>query len=249
MKTIRLDKLLARQGFGSRRDTGRLIRSGQVRVNGAVCTKADAHIEPLADTVTVADVPVALQRDIYLMMNKRAGVVCSRKDSRYESVFDSIREKDSASFSDGALHTVGRLDADTEGLLLLTTDGALTHRLISPKNHIAKTYEITLERAADESEQRRCAELIAAGIGIARDGPDAAYVCRPAQLAFRGGTHCTLVITEGRYHQVKRMIAACGNGVAYLKRTALGPLVLDESLAPGEYRALTEEELAQLQEL
>lgn len=243
MEKSRLDKLLARQGFGTRKETGRLIRRGMVCVNGTVCTVPDTHIDINSDVLSVAGEAVILQREIYIMLNKRAGTVCTAKSSLYPSVFDELSDNTLCSVSDGNLHAIGRLDLDTEGLLLLTTDGVLTHRLISPKSHISKTYQITLAQAVSPEEQRMYCERIADGIIIAPDGSDGEYECRPAQLTFQDELHCTLVITEGRYHQVKRMIAACGNTVAYLRRTAIGLLQLDSFLAPGAFRHLTQKEL------
>ena len=302
----RLDKILAKQGFGTRKDARRLIRQGLVGVNGAVCKAPETHIETSTDVLTVEGKTLVLKTHYYFMMNKCAGVVCSAKDGLHKTVFDLLQEtppvtplrkvptemscsesdtdevdtdKVGADFSDsvgtdfsdsvgsdfiapvgsdadadilapirqsiisGELHLVGRLDIDTEGLLLLTTDGGLTHRLISPKSHVTKTYYIRLETPVSPEEQKTYSQQAEKGILIAPEGNDEEYLCKPAALTWISPLECTLVITEGRYHQVKRMMAALGNKVLYLKRQAMAELHLDETLQPGQYRELREEEI------
>lgn len=290
MAQERLDKILAKQGFGTRKDTRRLIRQGLVCVNGAVCKAPETHIETTTDVLTVEGKTLVLKTHYYFMMNKCAGVVCSAKDGLHKTVFDLLQEtppvtpvrKVSAEMScsesdtdevgadsvgtdfidsvssdadadilapirqsiiSGELHLVGRLDIDTEGLLLLTTDGGLTHRLISPKSHITKTYYIWLETPVSPEEQKTYSQQAEKGILIAPEGNDEEYLCKPAALTWISPLECTLVITEGRYHQVKRMMAALGNKVLYLKRQAMAELHLDETLQPGQYRELREEEI------
>lgn len=306
MAQERLDKILAKQGFGTRKDARRLIRQGLVGVNGAVCKAPETHIETSTDVLTVEGKTLVLKTHYYFMMNKCAGVVCSAKDGLHKTVFDLLQEtppvtplrkvptemscsesdtdevdtdkvgtdfSDSvgADFSDsvgsdfiapvgsdadadilapirqsiisGELHLVGRLDIDTEGLLLLTTDGGLTHRLISPKSHVTKTYYIRLETPVSPEEQKTYSQQAEKGILIAPEGNDEEYLCKPAALTWISPLECTLVITEGRYHQVKRMMAALGNKVLYLKRQAMAELHLDETLQPGQYRELREEEI------
>lgn len=290
MAQERLDKILAKQGFGTRKDARRLIRQGLVGVNGAVCKAPETHIETSTDVLTVEGKTLVLKTHYYFMMNKCAGVVCSAKDGLHKTVFDLLQEtppvtplrkvptemscsesdtdfvgSDSVGtdFSDsvgsdadadilapirqsiisGELHLVGRLDIDTEGLLLLTTDGGLTHRLISPKSHVTKTYYIRLETPVSPEEQKTYSQQAEKGILIAPEGNDEEYLCKPAALTWISPLECTLVITEGRYHQVKRMMAALGNKVLYLKRQAMAELHLDETLQPGQYRELREEEI------
>lgn len=310
MAQERLDKILAKQGFGTRKDARRLIRQGLVGVNGAVCKAPETHIETSTDVLTVEGKTLVLKTHYYFMMNKCAGVVCSAKDGLHKTVFDLLQEtppvtplrkvptemscsesdtdevdtdkvgtdfSDSvgADFSDsvgsdfiapvgsdadadilapirqsiisGELHLVGRLDIDTEGLLLLTTDGGLTHRLISPKSHVTKTYYIRLETPVSPEEQKTYSQQAEKGILIAPEGNDEEYLCKPAALTWISPLECTLVITEGRYHQVKRMMAALGNKVLYLKRQAMAELHLDETLQPGQYRELREEEILLLE--
>lgn len=305
MAQERLDKILAKQGFGTRKDARRLIRQGLVGVNGAVCKAPETHIETSTDVLTVEGKTLVLKTHYYFMMNKCAGVVCSAKDGLHKTVFDLLQETPpvtplrkvptemSCSESDtdevdtdkvgtdkvgadsvgsdkvgtdfidsvgsdadadilapirqsiisGELHLVGRLDIDTEGLLLLTTDGGLTHRLISPKSHVTKTYYIRLETPVSPEEQKTYSLQAEKGILIAPEGNDEEYLCKPAALTWISPLECTLVITEGRYHQVKRMMAALGNKVLYLKRQAMAELHLDETLQPGQYRELREEEI------
>lgn len=298
MAQERLDKILAKQGFGTRKDARRLIRQGLVGVNGAVCKAPETHIETSTDVLTVEGKTLVLKTHYYFMMNKCAGVVCSAKDGLHKTVFDLLQEtppvtplrkvptemscsesdtdevdtdKVGTDFSDsvgsdfiapvgsdadadilapirqsiisGELHLVGRLDIDTEGLLLLTTDGGLTHRLISPKSHVTKTYYIRLETPVSPEEQKTYSQQAEKGILIAPEGNDEEYLCKPATLTWISPLECTLVITEGRYHQVKRMMAALGNKVLYLKRQAMAELHLDETLQPGQYRELREEEI------
>lgn len=293
MAQERLDKILAKQGFGTRKDARRLIRQGLVCVNGAVCKAPETHIDFFKDQLVVDGKKLELKSNFYLMMNKCAGVVCSAKDGLHKTVFDLLQEappvhtvpashtgcigsvsadsdyvgKDLSqpdrvetipeentepadalgpirqSIASGDLHPIGRLDIDTEGLLLFTTDGTLTHRLISPKSHVTKTYYIRLENAVSPEEQKTYSQQAEKGILIAPEGNDEEYLCKPAVLTWISPLECTLVITEGRYHQVKRMIAALGNKVVYLKRQAMAELHLDETLKPGQYRELREEEL------
>ena len=295
MAQERLDKIVAKQGFGTRKNARRLIRQGLVCVNGAVCKAPETHIETSTDVLTVEGKTLVLKTHYYFMMNKCAGVVCSAKDGLHKTVFDLLQETppvtplrnvptemsysesdtdevgtdkvgtDSvgSDFSDsvssdtdadilapirqsiisGELHLVGRLDIDTEGLLLLTTDGGLTHRLISPKSHVTKTYYIRLETPVSPEEQKTYSQQAEKGILIAPEGNDEEYLCKPAALTWISPLECTLVITEGRYHQVKRMMAALGNKVLYLKRQAMAELHLDETLQPGQYRELREEEI------
>lgn len=294
MAQERLDKILAKQGFGTRKDARRLIRQGLVGVNGAVCKAPETHIEMTTDVLMVEGKTLVLKTHYYFMMNKCAGVVCSAKDGLHKTVFDLLQETppvtplrkvptemsysesdtdevgaDSVGtdFSDsvssdadadilapirqsiisGELHLVGRLDIDTEGLLLLTTDGGLTHRLISPKSHVTKTYYIRLETPVSPEEQKTYSQQAEKGILIAPEGNDEEYLCKPAALTWISPLECTLVITEGRYHQVKRMMAALGNKVLYLKRQAMAELHLDETLQPGQYRELREEEILLLE--
>ena len=242
----RLDKVLAKHGFGTRKDVKRLVHSGEVTVNGEVCRVQDMHIDIDSASVCVSGEAVPLQSSLYIMMNKCAGVVSAAKDGLHQTVFDLLDDSVRHSFLDGSLHLVGRLDLDTEGLLLFTTDGEMTHRLTSPKTHISKTYSVTLRDAVPAERQTEICALFKEGVECGPDAQEAAFTAQPADLSWVDETHASLVIYEGKYHQVKRMFAAAGNEVVYLKRTAMGELKLDESLEPGQWRALTQEELNML---
>lgn len=242
----RLDKVLAKHGFGSRKDAQRLVRREGVLLNGQLCRSPDQHIDLDSDMLEVAGQVLQLRRHLHLMMNKCGGVVCSAKDGLHRTVFDLLEEELRHQFLGGSLHLVGRLDIDTEGLLIFTTDGTMTHRLTSPKNHVAKKYLVGLRDRVEPDQQPQLVERFRRGITIAPEGDDGEHLCQPAALEWISDRECHLTITEGRYHQVKRMMAAVGNEVVSLKRIAMGGLSLDASLGSGQYRELTVEELALL---
>lgn len=237
---MRLDKFLSDMGVGSRSELKRSIRKGLVTVNGQV------QKDPGADVDTTSEIsfdgnPVLYQSFEYYMMNKPAGVISASEDKRQKTVLDLM---DSRKRKD--LFPAGRLDRDTEGLLLITNDGQLAHRLLSPKHHVDKCYFVRVSGALGEEDVQRFAD----GIPY-----DEALTAMPAKLRIlESGTDFSTAettIQEGKFHQIKKMFAALGNGreVVYLKRLSMGPLTLDPDLAPGEYRALTEEELAALKSL
>lgn len=242
----RLDKILAKHGFGTRKDVKKLLHSGVVCVNGSVCTDADRHVDIESDSIEVDGEKVCLRRNVYLMMNKCKDTVCAAKDGLHRTVFDCLGDEYSHAFLGGDLHLVGRLDIDTEGLLILTTDGTMTHRLTSPKHHISKTYHVTLEAPVAAGQKAEYESRFCAGIDVPPEGDEAGFVSLPAELSWLDDSVCNLVIYEGKYHQVKRMFAALGNRVVALRRTAMGELRLDGSLAPGAYRELSAAELALL---
>lgn len=242
----RLDKVLAKHGFGSRKDAQKLVRREGILLNGQLCRSPDQHIDLDTDILEVAGQVLQLRRHLHLMMNKCSGVVCSAKDGLHRTVFDLLEEELRHQFLGGSLHLVGRLDIDTEGLLIFTTDGTMTHRLTSPKNHVAKKYLVGLRDRVEPDQQPQLVERFRRGITIAPEGDDGEHLCQPAALEWISDRECHLTITEGRYHQVKRMMAAVGNEVVSLKRIAMGGLSLDASLGNGQYRELTTAELALL---
>jgi 16S rRNA pseudouridine516 synthase len=234
---MRLDRLLANMGYGSRREVQDLVRYGAVTLDGAVLAKADMRLAvapDLARRMTVEGKPLDPPPGMVLMLHKPVGTTCSHKEQG-ELVYDLLprrwRERDPA------ISTVGRLDKDTSGLLLLTDDGALLHRIISPRNHVAKRYLATLARPLDGGEGARFAsgELLLEG----EDKPLA-----PAVLEPLSPTTAWLTVTEGRYHQVRRMFAAVGNHVEALHRDRIGGLDLPADLAPGARRLMGEAEVA-----
>lgn len=231
---MRLDKYLADMGIGTRSEVKQYIRKKQVTVNGAFPTGAQQKVEPGQDQVLFRGEPVSYARYEYFMLNKPGGCVSAVTDRDCPTVLDLIEEK-----SRRDLFPAGRLDKDTEGLLLITNDGMLSHNLLAPGKHIPKTYyakisgEVTKEDVAN----------FAAGMDIGEKKDTL-----PAKLTILscedGMSEIELTITEGKFHQVKRMFEAVGKEVVYLKRISMGGLKLDDSLKPGEYRALTEEEIA-----
>lgn len=239
----RIDKVLSKQGLGTRKDVKKLLRSGAVLVNGEVCLQADRHIDLASDVIEVSGERLSLRKNLYLMMNKPADTVCAAKDGLHDTVFDCLGDEYRHSFLGGDLHLVGRLDIDTEGLLLFTTDGALTHRLTSPKTHVSKTYLVSLMKPLSASEQAVYTDSLREGLDIPPEGDEKGFVSLPAEVQWLSDRQCSLVIYEGKYHQVKRMFSALGNKVIALKRTAMGKVLLDQTLAPGEYRELSENEL------
>lgn len=228
----RLDKLIASQGTRSRRDTVKLIRSGRVTIDGAVCRDPSQKVEPESRQITIEGKPLVYQRFVYLMMNKPSGVLCVSRDPKVSTVIDLLPEE----WKRKGLFPAGRLDKDTVGLVLLTDDGELAHRLLSPKNNICKTYLVRLD-APITDEHCRCFEE---GITLA-DGT----VCHPAKLEILENGEQPLAqvkITEGKYHQIKRMFGVLDRGVVWLKRVSIGELVLDPQLKEGESRPLTSKE-------
>ncbi|MFD2446474.1 pseudouridine synthase [Bacillus sp. CGMCC 1.16607] len=235
---MRIDKMLANLGFGSRKEVKKLLKDGAVKVNGELVKDAKAHIDPNQDVVTINGQEVVYKEFIYLMMNKPAGVISATEDNRDETVIDLL-EMDDQVYEP---FPVGRLDKDTEGLLLITNDGQLSHRLLSPKKHVPKTYFAVIEGEVTEED------IIAFRNGVTLDD---GYETKPGELKIlKSGlmSDIELTITEGKFHQVKRMFQAVGKRVVYLKRISMGPLQLDESLELGEYRELTDEEITELVE-
>ncbi len=237
MGTIRLDKFLANAGCGTRSEVKALIRKGRVSVDGAVCKTADQKLDLAHSLVCLDEKPVSYAAHEYYMLHKAAGCVTAARDSRYPTVMDGIR-----SSRKEKLFPVGRLDLDTEGLLLITDDGELAHRLLSPANHVEKTYFAKVKGAVSAQD----IQLFAQGVDIGEKRPTL-----PAKLEILCSGEVSevfLTIQEGKFHQVKRMFQAVQKEVLYLKRVRMGSLVLDETLEKGAYRALTEEEIAALRE-
>lgn len=231
---MRLDKYLSYSGYGTRKEVKQLIRKKHVYVNDVLCCKDDVKINEKADQVRVDDTIIDLRLDVYIMLHKPAGVICATEDAMHETVLDVIQEP-----LPPACFPVGRLDIDTEGLVLITNDGKLAHELLSPKKHIDKTYYVESKKPLKEKDIQRFQK------GITIDGEE---TCLPAIVESINETAFLLTIQEGKYHQIKRMLKAVENEVTYLKRIAMGSLHLDESLALGEYRYLSETEIRYLKE-
>ena len=234
---MRLDKLLANMGYGSRKEVKQLLKQKAVTVDGAYIKDAALHVDPEQQIVSVFGERVVYTEFVYFMMNKPPDVISATEDLRDETVIELLEP----------LHQhfqpfpVGRLDKDTEGLLLLTNDGLLAHNLLSPKKHVPKVYFAQIEGVVTEED----IEKFAHGVEL-----DDGYVTKPGKLVILQSaqqSEIELTIQEGKFHQVKRMFEAVGKRVTYLKRLSMGNLQLDDKLALGEYRELTAEELASLQ--
>lgn len=245
----RLDKILSHAGLGTRRDVKRILHSGAVCVNGEIVYTPDAHIDLERDEILVDGNPLALEKNVYLMMNKIAGTVCTSKEGERQTVFELLDEYYRTPYFATHLHLVGRLDADTEGLLIFTTDGALTHKLISPKTQCEKKYFVRLEKNISSDERDSLREKFSRGFKIPPEGAECEFVSLPAKIEFtENANEVFLTICEGKFHQVKRMFRVFENEVLYLKRVQIAALALDENLAPGEYKKMTAEEVSLLRE-
>lgn len=230
---MRLDKYLCETGFGTRSQVKDLLKKGQVMVNGEVVKKPELKINETTDQILCQGKKASYQKNIYLMLHKPAGVVSATEDSREKTVLDLVRPEDRKN----GLFPVGRLDKDTEGLLLLTDDGELAHRLLSPKKHVDKTYYAKIDGQVTEEHVKQFRE----GLDI---GDEKKTLPAVLTILLSGPvSEIEVTIHEGRFHQIKRMFEAVGCKVTYLKRLSMGSLVLDETLPPEEYRPLTEAEL------
>ena len=238
---MRLDKYLADMGCGTRSELRRRIRKGEASVDGSVVKDPGFSLKG-HEEVAFAGKKVSYEELVYYMLHKPAGVISASEDKNAETVLDLIQEQKRRD-----LFPVGRLDKDTEGLLLITNDGELAHRLLTPGKHVDKTYEAEIEGLVTEDDVRQFAD----GLHV-----DDTLTALPAKLEILSAgvqtdgarSHIRITIHEGKYHQIKRMFHAAGKEVVYLKRISMGPLILDEGLKPGEYRRLTEEELRTLQQ-
>ncbi len=235
MKRERLDKILANMGLGTRKEVKQFVKQGMITVDGQVATDAGMHVIPETQEIMIDGEPLIFKRWVYIMLNKPPGVISATEDSRHETVVDLLPPEWA-----GRVHPVGRLDIDTEGLLLLTNDGQLSHNLLSPKKKVDKEYFARIRGRVTPEHIAQFAK------GIALDDD---FTTLPARLEILSSgeiSEINVTIMEGKFHQVKRMFAAFDLEVIYLKRLRMGPLVLDDSLALGEFRELTDEELASL---
>ena len=229
----RLDKILANTGRWSRKEAREMIRAGRVTVDGQRTRAPEEKYDPSA-ALAVDGEPVSGEKLVYLMLHKPAGLVSATEDPRQPTVLSLLPDY----LRRVGLFPAGRLDKDTEGLLLLTNDGPLAHRLLAPRRHVDKTYFVRVEGTLDRADEA----AFAAGMTLA-----GGLVCLPAGLEVLEEPDTAIVtLREGKYHQIKRMLAARGKPVAYLKRLTMGPLSLDPALEKGAWRPLTPEELAAL---
>lgn len=246
---LRLDKFLTELRLGTRTEVKKMIKAKQITVNGNIVIKPETKVDESRDVVCCKGEELRYVKYEYYLFHKPAGCVSAREDAIHRTVMDYLEDA-----IRGDLFPVGRLDLDTEGLLLLTNDGALAHELLSPSKHIEKTYYAKIrgivteydvnhfENGVDIGEDKltKPAKLRILGIDAADSGNDL------EDTDIGGYSEIELTITEGKFHQVKRMFQAVGKEVIYLKRISMGPLTLPDNLAPGAYRQLTEKELMQL---
>lgn len=233
---MRLDKFLSHTGFGSRKEVKSLIKKKVVAVNSVLARDGKQAISEETDIITVDGEVISYEKDVYYLLNKPQGVISATEDRDHRTVIDLLRPED---FKEGVF-PVGRLDKDTTGLLVLTTDGQLAHDLLSPKKHVPKTYAATIQGIVTKEDQEAFAE------GLVISGGEQ---CQPAELIILSVTEelmqseILVTISEGKYHQVKRMFQAVGKKVTRLHRQSMGNLVLNAELANGDYRKLTAVEL------
>ncbi|TCK98276.1 16S rRNA pseudouridine516 synthase [Natranaerovirga hydrolytica] len=234
---LRLDKFLANMGIGTRTEVKQYIRKGLVSINNETVKKADCKVNTETDTVCYNNQVVSYVNYEYYILNKPAGVISATEDKKDTTVIDLIKDKKRKD-----LFPVGRLDKDTEGLLIITNDGKLNHNLLSPKKHVKKVYYAKIDGCVTEEDRVKFKEGI-----ILEDG----YKCLPSDLKINVSdtlSEIELTLYEGKFHQVKRMFEAVDKKVMYLKRIQMGNLKIDKTLEIGQYRPLTEKELALLED-
>lgn len=232
MSKMRLEKMLSNMGYGSRKDMKTIIKKGRVRVNGIVAKSGSDSVDTDKDIVEFDGVEVTYKEYIYLMLNKPAGVVSATEDNMHETVLDLLLDEDLI-FQP---FPVGRLDKDTEGMLILTNDGKFSHDLLSPKKHIPKTYYVEVDGEITDDDIKAFRQ----GINVNDE-----YVTMESKLTIDEKNPCAgfVTIMEGKFHQIKRMFIERDKNVTYLKRLQMGDLELDETIELGQYRELTDEEV------
>ena len=233
----RIDKIIASQGKYSRSEVKKLVRDGRVTLDGSVIKSSDVKADPDKSCIAIDGKSIGYKKHLYIMLNKPQGVVSATEDTDHKTVIDLVPKE----LKRDGLFPAGRLDGDTVGFVLITDDGDFAHRILSPKNHIMKTYHATLQRPVTDEDIRAFRD----GIEL-KDGT----LCLEAQVKPLEGDEpmAEIKICEGKYHQVKRMFAALGNKVVFLKRVKMGSLALDESLEEGQCREITDEELRLIQQ-
>lgn len=226
---MRLDKFLANSGIGSRKEVKELIKQGLVFVNDERIKNSDKNIDEIKDVIKIRDKCIEYRKYVYIMLNKPQNVISATEDNKHKTVIDLIKGYDTYN-----IFPVGRLDIDTEGLLLLTNDGKLSHNLLSPKKHVEKEYFVKLKENINDIDINKVENNIEL-----EDG----YICKKAKIKRLSKNELYISITEGKFHQVKRMFKAVGNEVIFLKRVRMANILLDKNLKSGEYRELIEDEL------
>lgn len=224
----RLDKILSSQNVATRSETKQLVRKGQITVNGVTVKKSDEKFDPVIDIISVCGKKLCFRRYIYIMLNKPRGVLSASRDKNTPTVIDLLPPE----LKRDGLFPAGRLDKDTQGFVLITDDGALAHKMLSPKSHVYKLYEAQCDRPLSDTDIR----AFAAGITVG----DVHYM--PAQMKLTAPDTALVEICEGKFHQIRKMFASVGAEVIRLKRLRIGEVYLDKNLAEGECRELTENE-------
>lgn len=236
----RIDKILSNLGHGTRKEVKGLLKKGKVEIDGIIVSDSAMKVDPDKAIIKVSGEEIKYRKYIYLIMNKPAGVVSATVDNHDETVIDLIDEE----YHAFKPFPIGRLDKDTVGLLLITNDGELNHKLIAPKNHVDKVYYAEINKFVEESD----VTTFKKGVVI-----DDGYKCMPAVLeilrADENGSEVMVTIQEGKFHQVKRMFESVDKKVVFLRRISFGPLKLDENLCEGQYRELSEEEIELLKQV
>ena len=236
MAKQRIDKIFSNLGIMSRSECSKQVRSGLVCVNGICCRSADEKADPDVDQITYKGQLLDTRTIVCYMLHKPVGCITANDDPHAKTVFDCIEDRRTD------LSAVGRLDKDTTGILLITNDGDLNHRLLSPRYHVPKTYEALVDGILKQDD----IALLERGLDIGDEKPTLPAKCRVLEERADGTSFVELIITEGRFHQVKRMFEAVEKPVITLHRSSFGPLALDPDLAPGAYRELTPEEFGLL---
>ena len=232
---MRLDRFLSDTGTATRSEAARAVRRGLVTVNGVPAASPAMAIDPACDRVAFAGAEVLWKPFLYIMLNKPQGYVSATEDGSAPTVLELLPEKERRR----DLFPCGRLDKYTTGLMLLTDNGQLAHRLLSPRRHVSKIYAWTSERPVGDADRAR----LEAGVHI-----EGGYLTKPAKVTVNGdGRSGTILLTEGKYHQIKQMFGAVGNAILTLERRTFGPLTLDNTLAPGDWRELTPDEIRALE--
>jgi len=230
---MRLDKLISDSGVATRKEAATAIRGGQATLNGTVVREPDRKVDPEKDAVTFRGTPLVYRRFIYVMLNKPTGYVSATDDRSLPYVLELLPPE----YRKRGLFPVGRLDRDTTGLLVMTDDGQTAHRCLSPRRHVTKVYSFTCRTPLSPDAEA----AFAAGMTLGEE------ICKPATLSpSPDRLSGTVVLTEGKYHQIKRMFERLGNKITSLNRDAFAGIELDPALAPGEWRELTEEEIETL---
>ncbi len=225
---MRIDKLLSEMGKASRSESAKLARQGKILVNGTPIKRSDVHINPEKDEIVLCGAPIVYKKFTYIMLNKPDGYVSATDDARERTVLELLNDEERRK----NLFPCGRLDKNTLGLVILTNDGESAHRLLSPKHHAEKVYKFKSKLPLDSDAVKR----LEGGVDIG------GYVTKPCKITLLGDTEGEITLTEGKYHQIKRMLEAVDNKITYLERISFVGVALDTSLERGEWRYLTDEE-------